>query len=306
MGALNRPKPLQQEFFRVPCVTQHNCRYCGPTAKKLSRTTTIMSFKAWIIALNPQNPVALELQRCLTAEGFDAEIAQAIDGRKAMPPLQPGETLSQTLALLHRRAKLTSSEIGCYLSHYRLIKQAYECGLTHVALFEDDVVAEPGLGEVMRKILTLGEEAHLVRLMALKIRKRKVVQALNNQFDLVRPVRGSLGTQGYILNREGMRRILESGARIFMPIDSFYDSFFVFDFNCYGIEPHTIYELGGPSNIAKTKGGIDKGLVVTAGWRLYKLFRSVMRRWYHLKHRAELTPASKPASKPGRSERLRD
>lgn len=264
-----------------------------------------MPLKAWIIALNPDNPIALALQKTLLAEGFDAEISRAIDGRHAMPPLQPGEKLSQKLALVHRRAKLTSSEVGCYLSHYRLIKQAYENGLSHVALLEDDVVAEPGLGDAMRRILELDDTAHLVRLMALKIRKRKVVQALNDQFNLVRPIRGSLGTQGYIVNREGMARIVKSGARIFMPIDSFYDSFFVFDFNCYGIEPHAIYELGGPSNITKTKGGIDKRLSVTVGWRLYKLFRSVMRRWYNLRHRSELTPATKPTSTPGRSERLR-
>jgi len=264
-----------------------------------------MSFKARIIALNTANPVALTLLKELQDAGLDAEITQAVDGRSGMPELLTGERVSQTLALIHRRARLTSSEVGCYLSHYRAIKQAYAEGLSHVALFEDDVVAEAGLGDVIRQILQLGEEAHLVRLMALKIRKRKVLQPLNEHFNLVRPVRGSLGTQGYILNREGMRRVIQSGARIFMPIDSFYDSFFIFDFNCYGIEPHAIYELGGPSNIKKTAGGLDTRLWVSVGWRLYKLFRSVMRRRYARRHKRELSPASMPTERPGRSERLR-
>lgn len=266
---------------------------------------TIMSFKAWIIALNPENPVALELKKVLTDAGFEAEIQPAVDGRKAMPALQPGERLSQTRALIHRRAKLTSSEVGCYLSHYRLIRQAYEAGLDHVALFEDDVEAEEGLAEAMRGILTLGQDAHLVRLMSLKIRKRKVVQPLNGAFSLVRPVRGSLGTQGYILNREGMRRILKAGSTLYMPIDSFYDSFFVYNFNCFTIEPHAIYELGGPSNIKKTDGGLDNRLWVRAGWRVYKLFRSVMRKWHKLIHPGEFSPAAMPEGRPGRSARLR-
>lgn len=264
-----------------------------------------MPLKTWIIALNTENPTALELKAVLEREQFDVEISPAVDGRKTMPTLQPGERMNQTLALIHRRAKLTSSEVGCYLSHYRLIRKAFDEGLSHVALFEDDVVAEEGLGEVMRNILKLGEEAHLVRLMSLKIRKRKIVQPLTGTFNLVRPVRGALGTQGYILNREGMKRILKAGSTIYMPIDSFYDSFFVYNFNCFTVEPHAIYELGDTSNVKKMDGGIDKRLWVHVGWRIYKLFRSVMRKWHRAIHPGAFSRASLPDIRPGRSARLR-
>ncbi|MCG8533752.1 MAG: glycosyltransferase family 25 protein [Pseudomonadales bacterium] len=264
-----------------------------------------MSFKIWIIALNQQNPVAQELKATLEAEHFDVDITAAVDGRTSMPELENGEKLSQSRSLIHRRAKLTSSEVGCYLSHYRLIKKAYNAGFEHVGLFEDDVVAEPGLGDAIRSILTLGEEAHLVRLMSLKIRKRKIVQPLNEPFQLVRPVRGALGTQGYILNREGMKRIIKAASTIYMPIDSFYDSFFVYNFNCFTIEPHAIYELEGPSNIKKTEDGINKSLGITVAWRFYKLFRSIMRKWHRLIHPGEFSPAGLPEAKPGRSVRLR-
>lgn len=264
-----------------------------------------MSFKAWIIALNTENPVALELKQILQKEQFDVEISPAVDGRNGIPTLEPGERLSQTMALIHRRAKLTSSELGCYLSHYRLIKKSYENGLTHVALFEDDVVAEEGLGEVIRSILKLDAKAHLVRLMSLKIRKRKVVQALDEQHNLVRPIRGALGTQGYVLNREGMKRILRAGAHIYMPIDSFYDSFFVYNFNCFSVEPHAIYELSGPSTIKKTRNKLDRRFSVSVGWQLYKLFRTVMRRWHRFAYWNNFNPSDKPQIRPGRSKRLR-
>lgn len=264
-----------------------------------------MSFKIWIIALNTENPVALELKKTLEQAEFNVEISAAVDGRTSMPELQPGEQLNQTLALIHRRAKLTSSEVGCYLSHYRLIKKAFDEGLSHVALFEDDVVAEEGLGDAIKSILNLGDEAHLVRLMSLKIRKRKVVRALNEKYQLVRPVRGALGTQGYILNREGMRRILQAGSTLYMPIDSFYDSFFVYNFNCFTIEPHAIFELDGPSSIKKTSSGLDKRWWVTLAWRGYKLFRSIMRKWHRAIHLGEFSPATTPSQKPGRSVRLR-
>ena len=42
-----------------------------------------MTVTAWIIALNPENPVALELERTLREQGIDARIRQAVAQRKA-------------------------------------------------------------------------------------------------------------------------------------------------------------------------------------------------------------------------------
>lgn len=264
-----------------------------------------MTINAWIIALNPQNPVALELQRTLVEQGIHAEIKPAVDGRQQMPALEGKESLSQARALVTRKAKLTSAEVGCYLSHYRLIRQAYDYGLEHICIFEDDVVAEEGLGDLIRTIYTLDDSAHMVRLMSLRIRKRKVVQSLPSGHSLIRPLRGALGTQGYVLNRIGMKKILEHGANIYMPIDKLYDSFFLFDLNCFSVEPHAIYELAHPTTVSKAGELAPTPLWAVAAWRIYKLYRSIQRYRYNLRHKRELTPASKPTTPQGRSERIK-
>jgi len=264
-----------------------------------------MTLNAWIIALNPENPVALELKRTLEEQGIAAELRVAVDGRKQMPPLQGQEQLSQHKAMIYRRAPLTSAEVGCYLSHYRLIKEAYDQGLNHICLFEDDVVAEPGLGDLLRAIVELDDSAHLVRLMSLKIRKRKVVQSLPAGYTLVRPLRGAVGTQGYVVNRIGMKKILDFGATIYMPIDKLYDNFFLYDLNCFSVEPHAIYEIVRPTSVKKASLPTGKNLKIALLWQSNKLVRSIKRRLHLLAHHRSYYPASKPVRSVGKSERIR-
>jgi glycosyl transferase family 25 len=264
-----------------------------------------MPIQARIITLNSQNPVALELLEHLSKEGIEAQLSPAVDGRAGYPELLNGETIGQQQSLLNRKSELTASEVGCYLSHYRLIKYAFDQQLSHICIFEDDVVAEPGLGEVIRRVCELDDQAHMVRLMSLKLRERKLVYSLTSQHQLVRPLRGALGTQGYVLNRQGMQRILSVGANICMPIDKLYDSFFLFDLHCYSVEPHVIYEIDDSSTVAKRYNELDKRLWVQLGWRLNKLNRSMRRKWHYLSHKSDFEPVSKPPTAIGKSKRLR-
>lgn len=264
-----------------------------------------MNITAWIIALNPENPVALDLQRTLREQGIDASIRQAVDGRQEMPPLQGDEQLSPHKTLLYRLAPLTSAELGCYLSHYRLIREAYDAGLSHLCLFEDDVVAEPGIGELLRSTVQLEEDAHLVRLMSLKTRKRKVIRPLSDGYTLVRPLRGALGTQGYVVNRAGMKKILTFGATIYLPIDKLYDAFYLYDLKCFSVEPHAVHELLRPTSVKKASAAPPPGFRLTLLWRLDHLMRSAKKRLHFLIHMHEFLPASKPQKTLGKSQRLR-
>lgn len=264
-----------------------------------------MSLNAWIIALNPENPVALELRRTLEGQGVAAQIQPAVDGRKEMPALQGRERLSQDKAVIYRRTPLTSAEVGCYLSHYRLIQQAYDQGLSHICLFEDDVVAEPGLGDLLRGIVQLDENAHLVRLMSLKIRKRKIVQTLPAGYTLVRPLRGAVGTQGYVLNRAGMKKVLDFGATVYMPVDKLYDNFFLYGLNCFSVEPHAVYEISRTTTVTKSKLAAKKNWMVELRWRMNKLVRSIRRKLHYLTKYNEYHPASRPSKTLGKSSRIR-
>ncbi len=265
-----------------------------------------MTLKTWIITFDPQKPQVTQLKSQLEAKDIVVDCFPAIDGRKQLPVLQDDERLVPVKALLNKRSLLSASEVGCYLSHYRAIKQAYTEGFDYVCLFEDDVVAEAGLGQLIHDLMAQPVALDMVRFMALKQRKRKVVRPINSRYTLVRPQRGALGTQGYLLSRQGMQKVLSYGAQITMAIDKFYDSFFLFNLHCYSVEPHAIYELAQPSSIVKNFSSLDRRLWVRLGWRLNKLHRSIWRHCHRLAHYGEFHPAAKPPSSQGKSARFRE
>lgn len=265
-----------------------------------------MTIKAWVITLNKTTEPVQALKAQLESQGFEVVFYDAVDGRDSMPELQEGESLSQFRSLINRKAPLTHSEVGCYLSHLRLIKWAYEEGLEHIFILEDDVVLEDGVYDLVDSIMKLGPKAHMVRLMSLKIRKRKILQPLSGRYQLVRPTRGALGGQGYVLNRIGMKKLLDYGSTLYMPVDKLFDSFFMFGLNSYNVEPHAIYETLHESSIKKTKGIIDKRAWVKASWRMNKLYRSIFRKADYLSNLKEYQGAEKPDKSIGKSPRLRN
>lgn len=263
-----------------------------------------MQLKAWVISLDDQKPLPTQLVDYLRKHDFDAEIFPAVDGRSGVPVLKESESINEQRAITYRRRTLTSSEIGCYLSHLRAIRSAYEQGYQYVAVFEDDVIPEDDLAATLIACQQLDPQKHMVRLMELKPTKRKIIGPLGNHHSLTRPMRGTLGTQGYVLNRRGMERVLAYGSEVCMPIDKLYDNFFLYGLHCYAVEPHVIYEAASSSNVSKA-GALHHTPWVMLRWQVYKLVRSLRRRLYLLRHAKEMLPAEKSKTKPGKSKRIR-
>lgn len=260
----------------------------------------------WIISLNPASDMATTLSTALTAQGVAHEFFPAVDGRQGMPALQGREHLDLPRTLRRHKRNLTSSEVGCYLAHYRAINKAFEQGLEHICILEDDVALEPDFARVLAELPGLPEDCEMVRLMGLRIRQRKLVSAIaGGTHNLVRPRRGWLGTQGYVLNRRGMQKFLDHAANIFEPIDKVLDHFWEFDLRIYGIEPHLIYELEHPSSIKKKPN--MKGLVplhVRLLSPILKLFFSIHRHTYLWRNRTAFHPAPMPERAMGRTKRI--
>ncbi|MCK4564670.1 MAG: glycosyltransferase family 25 protein, partial [Verrucomicrobia bacterium] len=80
-----------------------------------------MKTGCFVITLDPKSPGVRGLLDELARQGIAVDLFSAVDGRRGVPPLEPGEEVDQQKALLRKRAPLNSSEVGCYLSHYRLI-----------------------------------------------------------------------------------------------------------------------------------------------------------------------------------------
>ena len=266
-----------------------------------------MDTPCWVITLKPDSEPVVRLLQSLEEQNVAATLFPGVDGRTTMPAPEPGERLAPEITRWRHLCELTSSEVGGYLSHLRAIKKAHAEGLERVCILEDDVQLEADFGAVLRDIVRLPDEVEMVRLMALKVRKRKVISTFADGIHaLVRPERGWCGGQGYVLNRRGMEKIIAHGSAVYEPIDKFYDHFWEYDLRLFGVEPHIIWETEHPSSILKSN--VARARVA---WWLYWLhplgkgWRSLQRHAYLKRHEAEFYPAEKPQGKPGRTGRMK-
>ncbi len=260
-----------------------------------------------IITLNPDSTRVRELSSQLTEQNLTYEIFLGVDGRNEFPSLKEGERIDQSQSLKKQLVELTKSEVGCYLSHFRAIKKFYEAGLKQICILEDDVLIEPYFGEVLHSLEALSKKIEHVRLMGLKRHKRKNVCQLDKRHKLIRPLKGLCGTQGYVVNRCGMRKILHHGNVIAEPIDKFYDHFWDINLRSYCVEPHIIWERpvvkSSISKVSKDEAAKPIGKFLRK--HLVKLQRGFKRRAHLLRYWNDFFPAKKSAIPMGKTARIR-
>ena len=260
-----------------------------------------MSYKIKIITLNKESKNSKELLNSIEKQGLTAELYDAIDGRNTIPKLLKNESIDQHRSEKYRLSILNSPEIGAYLSHYRCIQSAYEQNIKKICILEDDVNIDTDFGSTLNQLLDLPEKYEFIRLMELKRCKRKIVKNINEKHLLTRPEKGTLGAQGYLLNRAGMKKIIDNAMPIWKPIDKFYDHYWEIDLQSFSIEPHLIWETLSESSIKKPNFRPHIDFYTSALWTLQKLKRSIKRKIYILKRRVEFYPKSKSSIKMGKT-----
>jgi len=111
--------------------------------------------------------------------------------------------------------KISKGEIGCSLSHLKLIKQAFDSGMQEIVVFEDDVSFEfVSKWKCTFHDLLANAPADLVVLqLSTNVYEKTYLNAMNeakrkkNQF--IRSKIGFYGTYSYYINRKGMEKIVK-------------------------------------------------------------------------------------------------
>ncbi len=258
----------------------------------------------YVISLDSQSTKAKLLGEDLRAQGIDFSFFNAVDGRKTMPTLQDNERIDLKKKLRYRQSALSSSEVGCYLSHLRLLKEAYAEGLDYVCVLEDDVRLEADFAKVIAELLADPKEYDFVRFMGLRLHKRKILRKLDSVHQLTRPIKGVCGAQGYVMSRTGMEKVIGYGEVIWQPIDKLYDHFWDYDLKSYTIEPHIIWEHNTASSIDKPNGSKKASLTRQLIKQVDKVTRSFQRKMYVLARWTDFYPNQKPSKKVGRTARI--
>lgn len=175
---------------------------------------------------------------------FDAHTAIA-------PPLQYAPRAARRV---HGRP-LTEGEIGTYASHVVVWQRLLQSNLQQMIVFEDDVVVDWPLISRLAAVDFSAIGVEYLRLFTkIPARFRKLRSPFFDRYHhLIRITRFALGTQAYVITREGARRLLEHATQIECPIDAYMDKYWQHGVPNLALYPFPVFERGEASTIGERR-----------------------------------------------------
>ena len=183
------------------------------------------------------------VQEQLDGLSLKHSISKAVEGNVLFPyeieKIYDGET-----ALSRRGKHLNRGEIGCALSHVKLYQEIVNDGLGAMLILEDDVKIDPEIRSVIKMwhdfpdnwdVIFLGCSTRRVFLKNISCRNVSSKRFVLAQAQGIGPVKGSFA---YMVSYSGAKKLLDSTAMIYQPIDSYTGD--LSSLNIYAFKPDVV------------------------------------------------------------------
>lgn len=169
--------------------------------------------------------------------------------------LAPGLTHDPDEAIVAKGRPMYPGELGCYSSHYAAWLMFLDSAATRMLVLEDDTIVDWGFLEKLVAADLQAAGVHYLRLYAKRpCAMREVLRnAIEHQRTLVEYLDRPLGTQGYILTRQGAERFVRHCRRVMRPLDDELDRSWEHAVPCLGIYPFPVIELSTSSTIGPAR-----------------------------------------------------
>ena len=192
-------------------------------------------------AQSRREKVALELGET----GLHWQFLDAVDGAQLNMPIScyPDKKVKRLLGF-----PLTSSELGCFLSH----RAAWEhCVRTNqiTLVFEDDFVLSPDFEKELNLLLGYASDWQLVRLQGLVEVDFTSIRPINGH-QLVHNHQDPLGATAYILNPDAATALIKHAQCIFEPLDHYLEHEKVHGVRMLVMKPYPVWINGLTSTIS--------------------------------------------------------
>jgi glycosyl transferase, family 25 len=155
-------------------------------------------------------------------------------------------------AIIRYGRRLTSGEIGCFVSHYRCLKEfsLSDSAADYMLVLEDDVWIDPrfdfaGLPEILERL-----DIHFMMLHTRHLARSRFLGRVGNRL-IFRFAAPPYGTQAYIVSKKGACEIVKAIHRIDRPIDDEMERYWINGLPTYALFPHPVIELNFESTVPK-------------------------------------------------------
>ena len=250
-----------------------------------------MNVPIYVINLERDRARRDYMQSTLAALGLAASFAPGVDGRQLDAAALARYDRARCLEVYG--SDMRPGEIGCYLGHYRLYERLLREGVELALILEDDVQIDPSLPTLMAEIAALRDlDWSIIHLRSGRGRVNNPVGrafrghclaqfSTGQQLHLLRT--HVLSGGAYFINTQGLRRMVEFGRRIFLPIDHTMDRYWE-----NGILPMVVRPLPVRNNdgFESSIGTHGKEKSETLPWRFRLCHRwrrgydSLPKRWF--------------------------
>lgn len=207
------------------------------------------------------------IRQQLQAAGLPARRHEAVPGH-LLDATALGRLYGAELNRRQYHKPLRPGEIGCYASHLALWQGLVASGARALAVFEDDVLIDPQLPQVLAAIERLPFGWDMVKLYG-RTREHMLAEApLLPGTRLLRYRRVPSHTCAYVISREGARKLLASRQPFGRPVDIDLRHWWENDLAIFGLQPYPVRLA--PCSRQSSIGGARRGCSGVA-MRLHKL-----------------------------------
>ena len=207
--------------------------------------------------------------------------------------LAPGLTHAPDEAIVAKGLPMYPGELGCYSSHHTAWRAFLDSGAPRMLVLEDDTIVDWGF---LEKLVTVDLQAAGIRYLRLYAKRpcafREVLRdAVERQRTLLEYLDRPLGTQGYVLTREGAERFVRHCRRVRRPLDDELDRSWEHGVPCLGLFPFPVIEQSTASAIEPAR---FERFTIPARLRARRQAMKMRDRALKLRQRARLLASRRP------------
>ncbi|AXQ99893.1 glycosyltransferase family 25 protein [Pseudoalteromonas piscicida] len=160
---------------------------------------------------------------------------------------------------------LTLGEIGCYLSHIKVLNKIVELELPYAFIFEDDFQLHYDLAQIDQLVAVLPFDWDMIKLFQSEKNKRTPIASfpLNKSLSLFVQNKVPAGTVAQLVSLEGAKKILSKSIPFGRPIDIDYQHFWEKELSVFVMSPCPV------SHGEKFASTIDRAPSVTGAKRYF-------------------------------------